>query len=121
MGVSSLGKRKLTALQLESKLYMHCCYSGSIYVSYTSVIDLAYYHFLKYTDAFKFTAMKSSSTQDYFRFSENPVFERMNSFMQKYNTDTNKIGAQKVINGYAVYFYRKALFDVQKGNLLSSL
>ena len=48
----------------------------------------------------------SSSVQDYFRFSENPVYQRMDSFMQKYNTDTSKAGAKKVVNGYAADFYR---------------
>ena len=50
------------------------------------------------TESFKFAAMKSSSVEEYFRYSDNEVFQRMNTFMEKYNTDSNEIGTQKVVN-----------------------
>ena len=51
------------------------------------------------TDSFKFATIKSSSMQEYFRFTDNTAYRKMNAFMEKYNVDTNEMGAKKVVTG----------------------
>jgi len=51
------------------------------------------------SDSYKFATLKSSSMQEYFRFSDNDVYQKMNAFMDAYNTDSSKSGAQKLLTG----------------------
>ena len=51
------------------------------------------------TTDFKFATVKSSSMEDYFRFSEDPTVRSMHLFMKDFNVKSNDIGIKKLLNG----------------------
>eukprot|EP00795_Rhopilema_esculentum_P014569 gene14569-5642_t len=51
------------------------------------------------TSNFKFATIKSSSLEEYFRFSTNSHFHNMHLFMHQYNINTTEDGIKKLLNG----------------------
>ena len=51
------------------------------------------------TNDFKFATVKSTSMEDYFRFSEDPTVRSMHLFMKDFNVKSNDIGIKKLLNG----------------------
>ncbi len=57
----------------------------------------------KPTNSFRFGTVSATNTETFFRDVPDPTYQRMYLFMKKYNVESTVDGAEKIINGYAIY------------------
>ena len=65
------------------------------------------------TTDFTFACVLDSSTQDYFRMSEDPMKRNMYTFMKPYMTTTISEGIQNILNGWD-----SADYKLESGNIV---